>query len=234
MPSINYNPHHGRNFVHCPLTPSTSILPSSPDYFSAPLPLRYYFPTRLLVFTWNFEDSGLRAFVPGLTVASAKVMIASSLNELSTRKLAAANRCQKPFSSYITLITEWREDVLHKSMDGVVWVFPFGPYRSFKDWMALIVGRHLILSGDTERALWDFGRCKQVPDSFTDWSRCFVLLAGLRTPRNVFENNVCALWDINVVLYTINMTVNYGNYYANGQWCIFFSEKKRSNVCTIM
>ena len=56
------------------------------------------------------QDSGIKAFVSGLAVASSEVMIGSSLNDPETKTTAEAYRCQKPYSGYIKLITEWREE----------------------------------------------------------------------------------------------------------------------------
>lgn len=61
----------------------------------------------------------------GLAVASAEVMIGSSLNDPGAKAIPAASRCQKPYSGYITLITEWREEILHKPKDSVIRIFPF-------------------------------------------------------------------------------------------------------------
>lgn len=71
------------------------------------------------------QDSGVRAFVSGLAVASSEVMIGSSLNNADTKVILDAYRCQKPYSGYITLISEWREEILHKPRDSVVRMFPF-------------------------------------------------------------------------------------------------------------
>lgn len=71
------------------------------------------------------QDSGVRAFVSGLAVASSQVMIGSSLNDPRTKDILDAYRCEKPYSGYITLITEWREEILHKEPETVVRMFPF-------------------------------------------------------------------------------------------------------------
>jgi len=63
--------------------------------------------------------------VSGLAVASSEVMIGSSINPGETKSIPEASRCQKPYSGYITLITEWREEILHKEQDSVVRLFPF-------------------------------------------------------------------------------------------------------------
>ncbi|CAN0424866.1 unnamed protein product, partial [Hapterophycus canaliculatus] len=76
-------------------------------------------------FFTEIEDSGVRAFVSGLAVASSEVMIGSSLNKPDTKVILDAYRCQKPYSGYITLITEWREEILHKPRDSVIRMFPF-------------------------------------------------------------------------------------------------------------
>lgn len=72
-----------------------------------------------------FQDSGVRAFVSGLAVASSEIMIGSSLNDPATKSVPEASRCQKPYSGYITLITEWREEILHKPEDSIIRIFPF-------------------------------------------------------------------------------------------------------------
>lgn len=72
------------------------------------------------------QDSGIKAFVSGLAVASSEVMIGSSLNDPETKTTAEAYRCQKPYSGYIKLITEWREDMLGKAPESVFRLFPFG------------------------------------------------------------------------------------------------------------
>ena len=71
------------------------------------------------------QDSGVRAFVSGLVVASSEVMLGSSLNDPDCKRLPEASKCQKPFSGYIELITEWRENVVGKSAGSVVRLFPF-------------------------------------------------------------------------------------------------------------
>lgn len=71
------------------------------------------------------QDSGVRAFVSGLAVASSEIMIGSSLNNPATKDVPEASRCQKPYSGYITLITEWRDEILHKPEESVVRIFPF-------------------------------------------------------------------------------------------------------------
>eukprot|EP00752_Nemacystus_decipiens_P010743 g9565.t1 len=73
----------------------------------------------------EIDDSGVRAFVSGLAVASSELMIGSSLNDPGTKAVPEASRCQKPYSGYITLITEWRDEILHKPADTVVRIFPF-------------------------------------------------------------------------------------------------------------
>lgn len=67
----------------------------------------------------------MRAFVSGLAVASSEIMIGSSLNDPGTKAVPEASRCQKPYSGYITLITEWRDEILHKPGDSVIRIFPF-------------------------------------------------------------------------------------------------------------
>lgn len=52
-------------------------------------------------------------------------MIGSSLNDPGTKAVPEASRCQKPYSGYITLITEWRDEILHKPGDSVIRIFPF-------------------------------------------------------------------------------------------------------------
>ena len=37
--------------------------------------------------------------------------------------------CQKPFSGYIHLITDWRTRLLHKIPETVVRLFPFGEFE---------------------------------------------------------------------------------------------------------
>ncbi|CAB1096959.1 unnamed protein product [Ectocarpus sp. CCAP 1310/34] len=76
-------------------------------------------------FFTEIDDSGVRAFVSGLAVASSQVMIGSSLNDPRTKDILDAYRCEKPYSGYITLITEWREEILHKEPETVVRMFPF-------------------------------------------------------------------------------------------------------------
>eukprot|EP00904_Undaria_pinnatifida_P008194 jgi/Undpi1/4504/HiC_scaffold_17.g07858.m1 len=77
-------------------------------------------------FVKGLKDSGIKAFVSGLAVASSEVMIGSSLNDPETKTTAEAYRCQKPYSGYIKLITEWREDMLGKTPESVFRLFPFG------------------------------------------------------------------------------------------------------------
>lgn len=74
------------------------------------------------------QDSGVRAFVSGLAVASSRVMLGSSLNDPSTKSIKEAYRCQKPYSGYITLITEWREEIIGKPADSIIRLFPFGEW----------------------------------------------------------------------------------------------------------
>lgn len=52
------------------------------------------------------------------------MMIGSSLNDPRTKEVLDAYRCEKPYSGYITLITEWREEILHKQPETVVRMFP--------------------------------------------------------------------------------------------------------------
>lgn len=67
----------------------------------------------------------MKGLVSGLAVASSEVMLASSLNDPSSKDIHEAYRCQKPFSGYIKLITEWREEVIGKNADSVVRLFAF-------------------------------------------------------------------------------------------------------------
>lgn len=66
----------------------------------------------------------MRAFVSGLAVASARVMIASSLNDHDTSYMAEALECQKPYSGYIHLIAEWRNEITYKDPDTTINVWP--------------------------------------------------------------------------------------------------------------
>ncbi|CAN0259691.1 unnamed protein product [Pylaiella littoralis] len=50
-------------------------------------------------------------------------MIGSSLNPPRT-KGTEVNRCQKPYSGYIHLIKEWREEILQKPSDSTIQIFP--------------------------------------------------------------------------------------------------------------
>lgn len=52
-------------------------------------------------------------------------MIGSSLNDPATKIIPEAARCQKAYSGYIKLISEWREEITGKSPDSVVRLFPF-------------------------------------------------------------------------------------------------------------
>lgn len=67
----------------------------------------------------------MKAIVSGLVVASSKVMIASSLNSPETKSIPDALSCQKPYSGYIKLITDWRVQLFRKHPDSVVRLFPF-------------------------------------------------------------------------------------------------------------
>lgn len=67
----------------------------------------------------------MKAFVSGMAVASAQVMIASSLNKPMTKTIPEANVCQKPYSGYITLISEWRAEILKKPRNSLIRLFPF-------------------------------------------------------------------------------------------------------------
>lgn len=89
------------------------------------LPHPLVFSPTLYVLCMHPQDSGVRAFVSGLAVASSEIMIGSSLNDPGTKAVPAAGRCQKPYSGYITLITEWREEILHKPEESVIRIFPF-------------------------------------------------------------------------------------------------------------
>lgn len=71
------------------------------------------------------QDCGVKAFVAGLCVASSRVMIASSLNEPDTKNMAEANVCQKPYSGYITLIAQWREEIMGQDPSSVHKMFSF-------------------------------------------------------------------------------------------------------------
>lgn len=65
----------------------------------------------------------MKAFIEGLAVASSRVMIGSSLNDPSAKDIPEANVCQKPYSGYITLMTEWRETMLEKEPGSVIRLF---------------------------------------------------------------------------------------------------------------
>eukprot|EP00752_Nemacystus_decipiens_P010638 g9475.t1 len=80
---------------------------------------------KLHQFFAEIDDSGVRAFAGGLAVASSEIMIGSSLNHPGTKAVPEARRCQKPYSGYITLITQWRDEILHKPGDTVIRIFPF-------------------------------------------------------------------------------------------------------------
>lgn len=66
----------------------------------------------------------MKAFVSGLAVASSKMMFGSSMNDPGYKDIEAAYRCNKPFSGYIELIREWREELLGKRADSVIKLFP--------------------------------------------------------------------------------------------------------------
>lgn len=72
------------------------------------------------------QDSGVRAIVSGLVVASSRVLIASSLNLPRTKAIPEACVCQKPYSGYIKLITEWRQHLFRKDPGTVIRLYPFG------------------------------------------------------------------------------------------------------------
>lgn len=59
-------------------------------------------------------------------VAYSSGMIASSLNAPWTKVLPKASVCQKPYSGYISLITEWRSQLYRKDPDTIIRLFPFG------------------------------------------------------------------------------------------------------------
>lgn len=69
------------------------------------------------------QDTGIKALVSGLAVATSKVMIASSFNGHNTSRVPGARRCHKPHSGYIYLIAEWREQIGEKDSGSVVRVF---------------------------------------------------------------------------------------------------------------
>ncbi|CAM9544119.1 unnamed protein product, partial [Pylaiella littoralis] len=81
---------------------------------------------RLHDFFNRIEDTGIKAIVSGLVIAQARVLLASSLNSPSSKGNPEAAVCQKPFSGYIQLITEWRTELFRKDPATVVRLFPFG------------------------------------------------------------------------------------------------------------
>lgn len=74
----------------------------------------------------GIQDSGMKAIVSGLVVASSRTLIASSLNHPSTKDTPEACKCQKPYSGYIKLITEWRQHLFRKEASSVIRLYPFG------------------------------------------------------------------------------------------------------------
>ena len=74
----------------------------------------------------NPQDTGIKAIVSGLVIAQAQVLLASSLNHWSAKDIPGASVCQKPFSGYIELIAEWREELFRRPPETVVRMFPFG------------------------------------------------------------------------------------------------------------
>lgn len=64
-------------------------------------------------------------FVSGLAVASARVMIASFMNDHDARYIPEASTCQKPSSGYVNLIGDWRAEITNKEPDTTVRVWPF-------------------------------------------------------------------------------------------------------------
>lgn len=54
------------------------------------------------------------------------MLLASSLNDPTTKDSPEAAECQKPFSGYIQLIVKWRTDFFRRPADSMVRLFPFG------------------------------------------------------------------------------------------------------------
>ena len=82
-------------------------------------------PTDIVIFgVFQNQDTGVRAIVAGLGVASSKVMIASSLNSKSRRHDPDAYHCQKVASGYVSLIVQWREELMRKPPSTVHRLFP--------------------------------------------------------------------------------------------------------------
>ncbi len=73
-----------------------------------------------------FQDTGIKAIVSGLVIAQARMLLASSLNDPTTKDIPEAAECQKPFSGYIQLIVKWRTDFFRRPADSTVRLFPFG------------------------------------------------------------------------------------------------------------
>lgn len=67
----------------------------------------------------------MKAIVSGLVIAGARVLLASSLNTPSSKTNSLACVCQKPFSGYVQLISEWRANIYRKNPDSLVRLFPF-------------------------------------------------------------------------------------------------------------
>ncbi|CAM9651549.1 unnamed protein product [Choristocarpus tenellus] len=85
-----------------------------------------YGASPLAEFINQIEDSGIKAMVSGLVSANARVMLASSLAKVMSTEVALdkESACQKPTSKYITLVQEWRVEVLGRSPETVVRLFP--------------------------------------------------------------------------------------------------------------
>lgn len=71
------------------------------------------------------QDTGVASIVSGLVVASAQVMIGSSLNTPDTTSIPEASICQKPSSNFVHLVAEWRQELLSKPRNSTIRIFPF-------------------------------------------------------------------------------------------------------------